>query len=151
MGSAASDEVWRALYESWLAKHGKSYNGIAENSEKELRFEIFKNNFKFVEEHNSVARPYKVGLNRFADLTNEEYRSMFVGGRLDRKGRLMNRRASDRYAVKAGEELPETVDWRESGAVAPVKDQGQCGMPSLPTIKLFSILQYVSKFGFYYA
>lgn len=151
MGSAAYDEVLRALYESWLAKHGKSYNGIGENSEKELRFEIFKDNLKFVEEHNSVDRPYKVGLNRFADLTNDEYRSMFVSGRLDRKGRLTNRRSSDRYAVKADEELPVSVDWRETGAVAPVKDQGQCGMPSLPTIKLFSILQYISKFGFCYA
>ncbi|KAG8368415.1 hypothetical protein BUALT_Bualt15G0043100 [Buddleja alternifolia] len=113
-----------SLYESWLVKHGKAYNAVGE---KERRFEIFKDNLRFIDDHNSVDRPYKVGLNRFADLTNEEYRSMFVGGRLDRKTRLMNRRASDRYAVKAGDELPESVDWRKKGAVAPVKDQGQCG------------------------
>ncbi|EYU37647.1 hypothetical protein ABFS82_02G037200 [Erythranthe guttata] len=113
-----------AMYESWLVKHGKAYNAIGE---KEKRFQIFKDNLMFVEEHNSADRPYKVGMNRFADLTNEEYRSMFVRGRLDRNARLMNRRASDRYALKAGEKLPEFVDWREKGAVAPVKDQGQCG------------------------
>lgn len=113
MGSGGSDEHHlMALYESWLAKHGKAYNAIGE---RERRFEIFKDNLRFIDEHNSVDRPYKVGLNRFADLTNEEYRSTFAAGRLDRKARLMNRRASDRYAVKAGDELPESVDWREKG------------------------------------
>ncbi|KAK6159273.1 hypothetical protein DH2020_006587 [Rehmannia glutinosa] len=122
--NVGSENDVAALYESWLVKHGKAYNAIGE---KERRFEIFKDNLRFIDEHNSVDRPYKVGLNRFADLTNEEYRSMFVGGRLDRKSSLMNRKASDRYAFKAGEKLPESVDWRKKGAVAPVKDQGQCG------------------------
>lgn len=127
IGSAArSESDAKALYESWLVKHGKAYNAIGE---KEKRFEIFKDNLKFIDEHNSVDRPYKVGLNRFADLTNEEYRSMFVSGRADGKTRLMNRKASDRYAFKGGDELPESVDWRDKGAVAPVKDQGQCGKP----------------------
>ncbi|KAK4491123.1 hypothetical protein RD792_001847 [Penstemon davidsonii] len=123
-GAARSDDEVKKLYESWVVKHGKAYNAIGE---KDKRFEIFKDNLRFIDEHNSVDRSYKLGLNRFADLTNEEYRSMFVGGRVDRKARLMNRKASERYAFKKGEELPESVDWREKGAVAPVKDQGQCG------------------------
>lgn len=131
-----------ALYESWLAKHGKAYNAIGE---KEKRFEIFKDNLKFIDEHNSADRQYKLGLNRFADLTNEEYRSMFVGGRIDRKTRLMSRRASDRYAFKAGEELPESVDWRKKGAVAPVKDQGQCGMAFLFTLN-YNGEAYINKY-----
>ncbi|XP_073041423.1 cysteine proteinase mucunain-like [Primulina eburnea] len=118
------DEEAMSLYESWLVKHGKAYNAIGE---KERRFEIFKDNLRFIQEHNSEDRPYKLGLNRFADLTNEEYRSKFVGGRMDRKTRMRNRKASDRYVFKEGDGLPESVDWREKGAVAPVKDQGQCG------------------------
>ncbi|KAK4477020.1 hypothetical protein RD792_016222 [Penstemon davidsonii] len=124
IGPVRSDDELKTLYESWLVKHGKAYNAIGE---KEKRFDIFKDNLRFIDEHNSVDRSYKLGLNRFADLTNAEYRSMFVGGRVDRKTRLMNRRASDRYAFKAGEDLPKSVDWTEKGAVAPVKDQGQCG------------------------
>ncbi|CAA0807502.1 Cysteine proteinase RD21a [Striga hermonthica] len=124
VGPDRSESEVAALYESWLVKHGKAYNAL---DEKERRFEIFKDNLRFVEEHNSVDRPYKVGLNRFADLTNEEYRSMFVGGRMARGPGLKGPRASGRYAVGEGEKLPESVDWREKGAVAPVKDQGQCG------------------------
>ncbi|CAI9769135.1 unnamed protein product [Fraxinus pennsylvanica] len=119
-----SDDELMSMYESWLVKHGKAYNGIGE---KERRFEIFKDNLRFIDEHNSVDRTYKVGLNRFSDLTSEEYRSLFVGGRLYRKTRLMNSVKNDRYKFKAGDKLPASVDWREKGAVAPVKDQGQCG------------------------
>lgn len=119
-----TDDEVKGLYESWIVKHGKNYNAIGE---KEKRFEIFKDNLKFIDEHNAETRPYKLGLNRFSDLTNEEYRAMFVGGRLDRKTRLLKNPKSERYAFKVGEELPESVDWREKGAVAPVKDQGQCG------------------------
>ncbi|XP_073309484.1 cysteine proteinase mucunain-like [Primulina huaijiensis] len=124
VGLTRSEQDAMSLYESWLVKHGKAYNAIGE---KERRFEIFKDNLRFIEEHNSEDRTYKLGLNRFADLTNEEYRSMFVGGRMDRKTRLMSGKASNRYAFKEGDGLPESVDWREKGAVAPVKDQGQCG------------------------
>ncbi|PQQ15748.1 cysteine proteinase RD21a-like [Prunus yedoensis var. nudiflora] len=75
----------KALYESWLVKHRKNYNALGE---KERRFEIFKDNLRFVDEHNKQSRSYKVGLNRFADLTNEEYRSIYLGAKVDRRFRL---------------------------------------------------------------
>ncbi|KAL3538853.1 hypothetical protein ACH5RR_002219 [Cinchona calisaya] len=129
MMNAAADESSetevRVLYQSWLVKHGKNYNAL---DEKEKRFEIFKDNLRFINQHNDQKNlPYKLGLNKFADLTNEEYRAKFVGGRMDRTNRLMKRRTHDRYAFQAGDDLPESVDWRAKGAVAPVKDQGQCG------------------------
>ncbi|XP_059647820.1 cysteine proteinase mucunain-like [Cornus florida] len=118
-----TDRELRSIYESWLVRHGKNYNAIGE---KEKRFEIFKDNLRFIDERNAENRPYKVGLNKFADLTNDEYRSKFVGSKFDRKKMLSTPR-SDRYAFRAGDDLPESVDWRSKGAVAPVKDQGQCG------------------------
>ncbi|GMN37703.1 hypothetical protein TIFTF001_007033 [Ficus carica] len=117
----------RAIYESWLVKHAKAYNALGE---KETRFEIFKDNLRFVDAHNSANRTFRLGLNRFADLTNDEFRAGFLGVKqIDRRGRPAagSRKTSHRYAFRAGDELPESVDWREKGVVAPVKDQGQCG------------------------
>lgn len=119
-------ELW-AMYQSWLAQHGKAYNGLGE---KEQRFEVFKDNLRFVDEHNAhPGQTYWLGMNQFADLTNEQYRSMYLGfgGRAERKEKALKAKGSRRYAFEEGEELPDQVDWREKGAVAEVKDQGQCG------------------------
>ncbi|KAL9385973.1 hypothetical protein Peur_022983 [Populus x canadensis] len=117
-----TDDEVMAMYEEWLVKHGKNYNALGE---KEKRFEIFKDNLMFIDQHNSENRTYTVGLNRFADLTNEEYRSMYLGTRTGHKKRLP--KTSDRYAPRVGDSLPDSVDWRKEGAVAEVKDQGGCG------------------------
>lgn len=121
-----SDDEVMSIYKWWLQKHGKAYNRLGEKAK---RFEIFKNNLRFIDEHNSQNRTYKVGLTKFADLTNQEYRAMFLGTRSDPKRRLMkSKNPSERYAYKAGDKLPESVDWRGKGAVNPIKDQGSCGI-----------------------
>ncbi|KAK4760873.1 hypothetical protein SAY87_005766 [Trapa incisa] len=109
-----------------------SRQGLRQQSrrERERRFDIFKDNLRFIDEHNSAApnRSYRLGLNKFADLTNEEYRAVFLGTRSDPKRRVMKARvAGSRYAVRAGDHLPVAVDWRTRGAVNPVKNQGSCG------------------------
>lgn len=116
-----SDDEVRNMYNLWVAKHGKAYNKLGE---REARFEIFKNNLRFIDEHNSQNHTYKVGLTRFADLTNEEYRAIFLGAK---RRFIKSKNPSRRYVFKAGDQLPESVDWRVKGAVNPIKDQGSCG------------------------
>ncbi|XP_057428115.1 cysteine proteinase mucunain-like [Lotus japonicus] len=124
---ARTENHLKNMYEAWLVKHHKVYNALGE---KERRFEIFKDNLRFIDHHNNREgeKTYKLGLNKFSDLTNEEYRAMFLGTRTrGSRGLLSGSKRSDRYGFREGEELPASVDWREKGAVAPVKDQGQCG------------------------
>lgn len=114
-----------AMHESWMVEHGKTYNALGE---KDRRLEIFKDNLKFIDQENAVPdRTYKLGLNRFADLTNDEYRMKYLGTRVNGTRTKVGSVKSDRYAPKVGESLPDSIDWREKGAVVAVKDQGSCG------------------------
>ncbi|XP_020090257.1 oryzain alpha chain-like [Ananas comosus] len=128
----------RRLHREWAARHARSYGSAGEA---EKRFEVFRENLRFVEAHNGAgSHSFRLGLNRFADLTNDEFRSLYLGLRPRRRRpevlRLRRspeseeeatRRGADRYRFRDGDELPDAVDWREKGAVAPVKDQGSCG------------------------
>ncbi|WOL04972.1 hypothetical protein Cni_G13695 [Canna indica] len=127
--SGRSDEqVWQ-LYREWLAKHRPSQNALAAD---EGRFQAFKDNLQYVDEHNAAAdlgqHSFRLALNRFADLTNEEYRAQYLGLHTGASRRKRTSVAgSDRYRFKDGDNLPDYVDWREKGAVVDVKDQGSCG------------------------
>ncbi|KAI4295682.1 hypothetical protein L6164_035699 [Bauhinia variegata] len=125
-GRRRTEEQMRTIYEAWMRKHAKAYNALGE---KDSRFDIFKDNLRFIDEHNNAeGRTYKLGLTRFADLTNDEYRAMYLGARMNRSNRMLSAsKKSHRYAFRAGEELPESMNWKEKDAVVPVKDQGQCG------------------------
>nr|CAD1823130.1 unnamed protein product [Ananas comosus var. bracteatus] len=129
VGVDRSEEEMRHLYEDWLSRHGKAYNALGE---KDRRFEIFKDNVRFVDAHNNGddASTFRLGLNRFADLTNEEFRALYLGRKGERRmrsGPEGNGNVTGRYRYVEGEDLPASVDWRGNGAVTAVKDQGSCG------------------------
>ncbi|CAN1810442.1 Senescence-specific cysteine protease SAG12 [Linum perenne] len=114
----------RASHDDWATKHGKTYRDVAE---KEERFLIFKDNVQRIEAFNNKGLSFKLGVNKFTDLTNEEFRSMYLGYKkstLSRGKSTGAAAASFRYANITA--VPAVVDWRKSGAVTGVKDQGCC-------------------------
>lgn len=64
----ASEESLWDLYERWRSHHTTSHD----LQEKQTRFNIFKENVKHVHKVNQMSRPYKLKLNKFADMTNYE-------------------------------------------------------------------------------
>ncbi|CAA7035855.1 unnamed protein product [Microthlaspi erraticum] len=128
-----TDEEVRSIYLQWSAEHGKTNNNINNGiiNQEDKRFNIFKDNLKFIDLHNDNNKnaTYKLGLTKFADLTNDEYRSLYLGAKTEPIRRIAKaKNVNQKYsATVKGEELPETVDWRQKGAVNPIKDQGSCG------------------------
>ncbi|KAJ8771257.1 hypothetical protein K2173_026434 [Erythroxylum novogranatense] len=108
----SEDSLWD-LYERWRSHHTVSRS----LDEKHKRFHVFKENVKHVHETNKMDKPYKLKLNKFADMTNHEFRNTYASSKV--KHHRMFRGNVGR--------VPPTVDWRKKGAVTPIKDQGQCG------------------------
>lgn len=123
-----SESRLEALFDSWANTHGKSYgNGLDGESERGYRMRVFRDNLEYIDSHNRGEATFALGLNRFADLTNQEYQAKYLGVKLDWETRLRKRLENPTKFSHENVQAPAYVDWREHGAVTPVKDQGQCG------------------------
>ncbi|KAF2314140.1 hypothetical protein GH714_023663 [Hevea brasiliensis] len=120
----ASEESLWDLYERWRSHHTVSRS----LHEKHKRFSVFKYNVMTVHNTNKQDKPYKLKLNKFADMTSHEFRSTYAGSKV--KHHRMFRGApqgNGSFMHEKVERVPPSVDWRKKGAVTGVKDQGQCG------------------------
>ncbi|XP_073315710.1 cysteine protease XCP2-like [Primulina huaijiensis] len=111
------------LFESWMDKHGKKYKSI---EDKLLRFEIFKDNLKHIDERNKATSNYWLGLNEFADMSPDEFKKGYLGFKVDSMFHKKNDSPQE-FMYKDFNTLPKSVDWRKKGAVTRIKNQGSCG------------------------
>ncbi|KAG7988577.1 hypothetical protein I3843_03G194000 [Carya illinoinensis] len=108
------------MHEQWMARYGWLYEN---NQEKEKRFKIFKENVALIESLNDFGnKPYKLGVNQFANLTSEEFKA----SRNRFKGHECATKTSS-FKYQNVTTLPSTMEWRKKETVTPTKDEGQCG------------------------
>jgi KDEL-tailed cysteine endopeptidase len=106
----------QAAFSKWSMTHGRNYASPAERT---YRLAVFFQNFLRITSENMTANGYKMGLNKFSDLTKEEFLTKSTGFRF---------RATEKNFVTLPESNQSTdVNWIKNGAVVGVKDQGQCG------------------------
>jgi cathepsin L len=124
--SLRKDGLLNHLWEKFKKSHGKTY--LSGEHEQE-RFAIFQQNIEMIEKHNNEysmgMHTYTLGVNPFADWTPDEFREHMLGTRYNKTARGQSSGTFMRLPKNVG--VPDAVDWREQGAVTPVKNQGQCG------------------------
>lgn len=128
LGAWPSKSVARSLqdasanerHEQWMTQYRRVYKS---DNDKAERYKIFKDNVARIDAFNiQVGKSYKLAVNQFADLTNEEFKA----SRNRFKGHMCSPQAGP-FRYENVSAVPTTMDWRKKGAVTPIKDQGQCG------------------------
>ena len=125
-------------WHTWKVKHGKTYNRVLYGSsggykgddglEEEFRMKIWMENKAHIERHNSAAlkglKTYTLAMNLFGDLLPHEFTGAVNGYRKNTNKTSV--RGATFLPPAHMDSLPSRVDWREVGAVTPVKSQGLC-------------------------
>lgn len=99
---------------------GKKY---ASDEEEMRAYQIFQANDKYINMHNQLGESYTVAHNEFSDLTHEEFKAKYVGGRR----KQTNGHNAEATFTASDRTVPNTTDWRTKGYIAGVKNQAQCG------------------------
>ncbi|KAK9734039.1 hypothetical protein RND81_04G110500 [Saponaria officinalis] len=117
------ESLW-SLYERWRSHHTVS----RDLDEKQKRFNVFKENAKHVRKVNKMDKPYKLTLNKFADLTTHEFQTLYAGSKIRHNKMVQDPRSNTGGGFKYANvsDVPASVDWRKKGAVTNVKHQGNC-------------------------
>ncbi|XP_012538437.1 uncharacterized protein LOC105837850 [Monomorium pharaonis] len=118
----AEDVRTERLFDDFVVTYNRTYSSP---EERDLRLHIFRENLRIIELLRKTEQGTgQYGVNMFADLSREEFRTRYLGLRLDL-------RSENEIPLREAEipdiDLPPTFDWRKKGVVTPVKDQGGCG------------------------
>jgi hypothetical protein len=110
-------------FQQWTVQHGKTYASPSEFSQ---RFQIWKQNLKYINEQNEKRLGYTLAMNEFGDLTFEEFRSVYLMKGIQPS--LPSDESKLYYKPMLNRnDIPLSFDWRTKGVVTPVKNQRSCG------------------------
>jgi len=108
----------------FISKYNKEY---ASPEEFQARFQIFRENLRYVSELNAADPHAKYGITKFMDLSRSEFAERylirnFTSPKMEGKNYPVLPKMSPSPRA-----LPATFDWNSEGVVTGVYNQGQCG------------------------
>jgi xylem cysteine proteinase len=101
-------------FQAYLAEFNKGYITVEEY---EMRLKLFKDTLMTIEEHNAKQSSYKMGLNEFSDMTDEEFKQAYTWS-----GPRTSLVKPTKYEFTG--EFPDSIDWRNNNAVTRVDSKG---------------------------
>lgn len=109
-----------------LQRYGKLYK---DDLEELRRYTIWQSKRAYVNEHNNHANRfgYTLAMNKFSDMSIDEISTHYKGLKVTQQFAAFNASINRLFKSDPKFEAPEALDWREFGAVTPVKNQEQCG------------------------
>ena len=107
--------LWRSI---------NNHPGYSSLEEERYRMMVWINNLHKVEKHNQTEEiSYRMGMNKFGDLTTEEFVKKYTGLNITK----LKNSLKAKKPVKLERKSIDSIDWVKKRRVTSVKDQGQCG------------------------
>ncbi|CAL1298998.1 unnamed protein product [Larinioides sclopetarius] len=113
------DDISNSIWDIFKDVFDKTYD----EQEEILRRSILLQRIISIVRFNLRNLTYTLGLNKYSDLTHEEYMKNLNGFKIGNKSRMN----PEPFIPPNITKLPDEVDWRDEGLVTEVKDQGLCG------------------------
>jgi len=102
-------------FQAWSQSVGKRYNSVELEA---YRLSVFAENVARIEAENSAQSEYQLGETLFADITQEEFVSQYLGYTA----------VSNTVEAETDFAVPNAAfTWQNKGVITPVKNQGSCG------------------------
>lgn len=127
LGAAQAISLYNLAQDEWEAfkmHHKKAYSN---EIEEKFRMKIYLENRHRIAKHNKNHEEYKLAMNKYGDMLPHEFKSRMNGFRADLKNHTLHLLTAVSFIEPDNFVAPASIDWRDKGAVTPVKDQGQCG------------------------
>lgn len=128
MSVTAKKPLWNELegytFDHYLVDHGKAYRTQREVAQRKANFE--KNLQKIRAVNAEPKATWRAGVNRFTDWSEEELKN-YNKAKYQTHDMEKDFDKVHRNPEVGAPPLPQSIDWRETNAVGPIRDQGQCG------------------------
>lgn len=113
------------LFGNFMDRFGREYKNAAEY--KHRRAVFVENLYHARQFQRNELGTAKYGVTKFSDITEAEWRRDYLGLNTDLPRVVPDGRFRQTADIPDVTNMPPNFDWREKGAVSPVKNQGQCG------------------------
>ena len=137
VSGSGHDHLEREMMNSWQSyksRHGLTYHSLEDRS----RFNLFRRTSMKIREHNRLyaqgKTTYTMALNKFAHMTDEEYKRSYLGynSSVDSERRARERdQASQhnitRHLLGSEKEIPSEFSYVSLNQVTPIRNQYDCG------------------------
>ncbi|XP_043236531.1 cathepsin L-like isoform X1 [Amphibalanus amphitrite] len=123
--AGAASKRLRAQFGEFVRLFNRTYPSTEEYAR---RMRVFGENMKHARNFQRMERgTAQYGVTKFSDMTVEEFRATQLGLDTSLPRPAPDGRFRQTAAIPEVQGMPTNWDWREKGAVTPVKNQGQCG------------------------
>lgn len=121
---AAIDDVQiDEQFQHWRVMNSRFYNN---KKEYDTKYSIWKSNYDYVTSTNAANLSYKLEMNKFADMSDDEFASIYLMKPIEIQ-EAMSSPSPPPPRTYGDDNSTVIIDWVERNAVTSVKDQGQCG------------------------